>query len=178
MGGGQSALWTDPPYVASEHPHTCVWRCSRARPPAGRPSIFTQQLSKALHSCGRWHRSRARPPSRGTTTLRRHLVKYPSSRSTTAAWLCAHGAACTLTERRSPSLQSTMVQHTTTIGLRRFMARAIPDGGSEASPVSPRRLGVRLPDDVPGCARRILRTIIPYYLSSTHGWCNTDEAVL
>ena len=51
-------------------------------------------------------------------------------------------------------------------------------GGSEASPVSPRRLGVRLPDDVPGCARRILRTIIPYYLSSTHGWCNTDEAYL
>ena len=51
-------------------------------------------------------------------------------------------------------------------------------GGSEASPVSPRRLGVRLPDDVPGCARRILRTIIPYYLSSTHGWCNTDEACL
>ena len=70
-----------------------------------------------------------------------------------------------------------MVQHTTTIGLRRPMARAIPDGGSEASPVSPRRLGVRLPDDVPGCARRILRTIIPYYLSSTHGWCNTDEAI-
>ena len=32
-------------------------------------------------------------------------------------------------------------------------------GGSEASPVSPRHLGVRLPDDVPGCARRILRRV-------------------